>query len=71
MRGESRNDSRAPKDGHKEVGVLGERPQIPGGKQQLGEESAIGRIGEKLAELIISARPETNHRSAVGREVGT
>src|SRR5258708_1941006 len=62
---------RGPKERDQEFRIIGERSQVPAGQQQIGLESAVGCVVQKLAVLILATRAEADHRPAVALEVGT
>lgn len=63
-------DLRRSKERNKKVGILGEWAQVPSGQQQVGREPGICNVSEKLDELVIATRAETDHRSTVVGKVG-
>src|SRR5690242_8870006 len=67
----SRTNLCRPKDRDEEVGVFGERSQIPGGQQQVGGEPSLGRIVKKVGEVVAATGAEADHRSTLARQVGT
>ena len=60
-----------PKQCDEEFGAGSERLQIPGGQQQIRREPRLTYVVEKLIELVLATRAETDYRSTVAREMGS
>ncbi|GAC1647732.1 MAG: hypothetical protein NVS4B6_22370 [Mycobacterium sp.] len=60
----------SPKESDEEIGVIGERSQIPGGQQNIRCEPSLCCIVEKLTELVVAAGAEADHRPTAAHKVG-